>query len=343
MAHIALRRFLDNTSSVHVLVVGDVMLDAYVSGSASRISPEAPVPIVGVSRRLYVPGGAANVAANILALGARVSLAGVTGVDESAVRLRRELDRTGAKHSGANMDALVEDTTRPTTTKTRITAHGQQIVRFDEEDTSPLSESTEALLRTRCTELLPGVDAIVISDYAKGVISDTFCRWLIGETLKRQKPVVVDPKSRDLTRYRGATVVTPNLKEAAGAAGEPAVETSGDLARAVKLLLPQIAPSALLVTRGEDGMSLFEQDQTARHIPALRNEVADVTGAGDTVVGVLAIALGLRFALADAAILANIAAGVAVAHPGTWAVRPEELAEAAARLDLTSPLPAAVR
>jgi len=325
MPQVALRRFLDQASSVRILVAGDVMLDTYVSGTASRISPEAPVPVVSVSRRLYLPGGAANVAANILALGARVSLAGATGVDESAIRLRRELDRTGA-----NLDALVEDATRLTTTKTRITAHGQQIVRFDEEDGSPLSPATEALLRTRCEDVLPGVDACVISDYAKGVVGDSFCRWLIGAAVKSNKPVIVDPKSRDLARYRGATVVTPNLKETAAAAGET-IETSSDLARAVNLILPRIAPSALLVTRGEEGMSLFEQHQPARHLPALRNEVADVTGAGDTVAGVLAIALGLGFTILDAASIANIAAGIAVGHPGTWAVQREELLETGVR------------
>jgi len=325
MPQIALYRFLDNSPSVRILVAGDVMLDAYISGSADRISPEAPVPVVGVSQRRYLPGGAANVAANILTLGSRVSLAGVTGVDDSAVRLRRELERTGI-----NMDALVEDALRQTTTKTRITAAGQQIVRFDEEDRSPLSEAAGALLRARCEDLLSDVDACVISDYAKGVVSDSFCRWLIGEAVKRNKPVVVDPKSRDLARYLGATVVTPNLKETAAAAGER-IETSADLERAAGILLPKIAPSALLVTRGEDGMSLFERHQTVRHLPALRNEVADVTGAGDTVAGVLAIALGLGFTLFDAASIANIAAGVAVGHPGTWAVRREELLETAAR------------
>ena len=166
MPQVVLHRFLDQAHSVRILVAGDVMLDAYVSGSASRISPEAPVPVVSVSRRRFLPGGAANVAANVLALGSRVSLAGVTGVDESAIRLRGELERTGA-----NLDALVEDATRVTTVKTRITAGGQQIVRFDEEDRSPLSESTEALLRARCGELLYGVDACVISDYAKGIVN----------------------------------------------------------------------------------------------------------------------------------------------------------------------------
>jgi rfaE bifunctional protein kinase chain/domain len=316
-----LKHFLDHAASVRVLVAGDVMLDAYISGSASRISPEAPVPVVGVRLRRYLAGGAANVAANIAALGSSVSLAGVTGVDDSAVRLRGELDRIGI-----NVHALVEDAGRPTTTKTRVTAAGQQIVRFDDEDRSTLSEATEALLRARCEELLDRIDACVISDYAKGVASATFCHWLIAEATKRGKPVVVDPKSRDLARYVGATVVTPNLKETTAASGVP-VENTADLLEAVGRLLPQIAPSALLVTRGEDGMSLYEPGQQARHFPALKNEVADVTGAGDTVVGVLAIALGMALSLADAAGIANIAAGVAVSHHGTWAVRRDELQE----------------
>jgi D-beta-D-heptose 7-phosphate kinase / D-beta-D-heptose 1-phosphate adenosyltransferase len=331
--HVTLHRFLEGLPSVRVLVVGDIMLDTYVSGSASRISPEAPVPVVGVSSRRYVPGGAANVAANIVAMGAACSLAGVSGVDDSAVRLRAELDRRRIE-----ADCLVEDTARPTTTKTRVTASGQQIVRFDEEDRSPLPEPVDALLRARCEERLGVVDACVISDYAKGVVGDEFCRWLMAEAARRGKPVVVDPKSRDLGRYSGATVVTPNLKETTAAAGIP-IDCARDLDSAVELLLPRISPSALLVTRGEQGMSLFEPNRNARHLPALRNEVADVTGAGDTVVAVLAIALGIGLDLLDAAGIANIAAAIAVSHHGTWAVTREELAQASAQFDI-SPLPA---
>jgi len=325
MQEMILRRFIEAASSVTILVAGDAMLDAYVSGSASRISPEAPVPVVGVRERRYVPGGAANVAANILSLGSRVALAGVTGVDDSAVRLRRELEG-----GGADLRALVEDAARVTTTKTRITAGGQQIVRFDEEDATPLSEACESALRARCEEVLPDIDACVISDYAKGVAGDSFCRWLIEAAAKLRKPVVVDPKSRLFERYRGATVVTPNLKETSAAVGEP-ISGAERLELAVSHILPRIAPSALLVTRGEEGMSLFEPDRTARHLPAHRSEVADVTGAGDTVVGVLAIALGCGLGLADAASIANIAAGVAVSHHGTWAVRSHELLDAATR------------
>ena len=323
MHEIALRRFFAGASGVKILVAGDVMLDAYISGSAARISPEAPVPVVNVSERRYVPGGAANVAANVLALGSRVAIAGVTGIDDSGVRLRRELER-----SGADLHALIEDAARVTTTKARVTASGHQIVRFDDENVSPLTEGAVAALQARCGEVLAQIDACVISDYAKGVVTDSFCRWLIDEAARRGKPLVVDPKSRHLGRYQGATVVTPNLKETAAAAGDEIV-TSEDLARAVAGLLPRISPSALLVTRGADGMSLFEADRPVCHLPALRNEVADVTGAGDTVVAVVAIALGMGLSLADAASLANIAAGVAVSHHGTWAVRQEQMAEAA--------------
>jgi D-beta-D-heptose 7-phosphate kinase/D-beta-D-heptose 1-phosphate adenosyltransferase len=321
-------RFLDGASRVKVLVAGDVMLDAYVSGSASRISPEAPVPVVSVAHRRYLAGGAANVAANIRAAGSRVWLAGATGVDDAGVRLRGELDRVGVDAA-----CLIEDGSRRTTAKTRITVGGQQIVRFDEEDLVPLPESAEASLRARCAEMLPNVDACVISDYAKGVVSDGFSAWLISEAAKRNMPVVVDPKSRHLARYRGATVVTPNLKETAEAAGNPIHDDDGLIA-AVDLLLQAIAPSALLITRGENGMSLFEPGRDSRHLPAVRNEVADVTGAGDTVAAFLAIALGMGMALFDAARIANIAAGVAVGHAGTWAVEWDELAEAAVQLEL---------
>ncbi len=322
----AMRRFLDRAPSARVLVVGDCMLDAYVSGAASRISPEAPVPVVNVTRRRYLPGGAANVAANARAMGADVALAGVTGVDESAVRLRRELERRGI-----GVGALVEDATRATTTKTRITAAGQQIVRFDDEDLSPLAPALVEELRRRCEASLVSAQACVISDYAKGVAGDALCRWLIGEAARLGIPVVVDPKSRDLARYRGASAITPNLKEAAEAAGTP-LDSGLDLACIAGFLLPRIAPSALLVTRGEAGMSLFENGKQEIHLPALVNEVADVTGAGDTVVSALAIALAIGLNLHAAAQIANIAAGVAVGHPGTWAVRAEELIEASSRL-----------
>jgi rfaE bifunctional protein kinase chain/domain len=315
-------RIIESAPSVNILVVGDVMLDAYVSGDATRISPEAPVPVVAVLHRRYLPGGAANVAANIRALGSRVTLAGVIGSDDPGLKLGRELELAGICR------ALVEDRERITTVKTRITAGGQQIVRFDEENTSPLSGAVADELKNRCKDAIRSADACVISDYAKGVAGQAFCQWLIGEAIRNKKPVVVDPKSRDFGRYRGATVITPNLKETAAAAGDP-VHSSEELSTAVSHLLAGIAPSALLVTRGGEGMSLFEQGKEVWQLPALAVEVSDVTGAGDTVAGVLAIVLALGFSLRGAAGVANLAAGLAVRHPGTWAVQPHELLEAA--------------
>lgn len=310
-------------ATVRVLVVGDVMLDEYISGSATRISPEAPVPVVAVRRRNSVPGGAANVAANVAGVGAQVLLAGVVGADDMGQRLRGALLQLGLQP-----DWLVEDPNRGTTTKTRVTAGGQQIVRFDSEDTSPLAGIALEALRTQCAQLLRDVQVCVISDYAKGTVGAEFCHWLIAEAGSLGIPVVVDPKSPDLARYAGATVITPNLKETAAAAG--AIIDSHGLLAAVEVLLPQIGNSALLVTRGEDGMSLFEQGSAERHYPAMVNEVADVTGAGDTVVGLLAVALGAGLLLRDAAAVANLAAGVAVSHHGTWAVSAAELRAAAA-------------
>ena len=316
------RHVVEAAASVNILVVGDVMLDAYVSGDASRISPEAPVPVVAVMNRRYLPGGAANVAANVRAMGSRVTLAGVAGSDEAGRKLFDKLDDAGICR------ALAKDPERITTIKTRITAGGQQIVRFDEEDASPLFGVSLDELKSRCKEAMLAADACVISDYAKGVAGESFCRWFIGEAARSSKPVVVDPKSRDFGRYRGATVITPNLKETAAAAGDP-VHNSDELNRAAMHLLGAIAPSALLVTRSGEGMSLFEQGKEVWQLPALAVEVSDVTGAGDTVAGILAITLALGFPLREAAGIANLAAGLAVRHPGTWAVQPQELLDAA--------------
>ncbi len=317
-----LRRLVESAPSVGILVAGDVMLDAYISGEVTRISPEAPVPVVAVSSRRYLPGGAANVAANLRAMGCTVTLTGVTGADDAGLRLTGELKRFGI------CPALVTDAARVTTVKTRVTAGSQQIVRFDEEDVRPLPETVGEELRRHCTDAMMRARACVISDYAKGVADGAFCQWLVREAAQRGIPVVVDPKSRDLRRYRGATVITPNLKETGVATGDP-VHNAEELNIAAGHLLPGIAPSALLVTRGGDGMSLFEQGEKAFELRALAVEVADVTGAGDTVAAILALALAVGFSLREAARIANVAAGLVVRHHGTWAVQPRELLEAA--------------
>ena len=316
----SVRQFIDRAPSLRILVAGDAMLDTYVSGEATRISPEAPVPVVAVSSRRSVPGGAANVAANVRALGAAAMLAGVIGFDPAADILAAHLE-TG----GIDASAVVRDSMRVTTSKTRITAGGQQIVRFDEEHTTPLSPAAESELRRAILALLPTVDACIVSDYAKGVVSTGFSRWVISEAARLSKPVVVDPKSRDLARYSGATVITPNLKEAALAAGEPQHAEAAHIDALAAHLIPLVHPSSLLVTMGGDGMALFEPGTAPLHLHAMPVEVADVTGAGDTVVAVLAIALGMGMPLREAAALANTAAGLAVRHTGTWAVTGAEL------------------
>jgi D-beta-D-heptose 7-phosphate kinase/D-beta-D-heptose 1-phosphate adenosyltransferase len=315
--------FVARAGAVRVLVAGDCMLDAYISGEATRISPEAPVPVVAVTRRRNVAGGAANVAANVRSMGAQAVVGGLVGADESAGRLREVL-----WSAGVSTDALIESAARSTTTKTRITAAGQQIVRFDEETRAPLSADESADLRARISRALDSTDVCIISDYAKGVVDAGFSHWLIETARQRRLPVIVDPKSADLARYAGATVVTPNAKEAAAAAGLPTL-SDAELSTAAIALLAAIFPAALLVTRGEHGMTLFEPAGSPFHLPARVNEVADVTGAGDTVVAALAIALGIGLTLPQATEIANTAAAVAVSHHGTWAVRGEEILAAA--------------
>ena len=322
-------RFIAGASTVRVLGAGDCMLDTYISGDATRISPEAPVPVVGVTGRRYFAGGAANVAANVQALGATAVLAGVTGKDDSSARLREVLEA-----GGISAELLIEDAARVTTTKTRITAAGQQIVRFDDESRLALTGELSRDMRRRIEGALENMNVCVISDYAKGVVDVDFSRWLIQTANARKLPLVADPKATDLARYRGATVVTPNSKETAAAAGI-AIHTEEELVRAARGLLEAIAPSALLVTRGENGMSLFESrgesPGAATHMRARVNEVADVTGAGDTVVAALAVALGMGCSLTEASTLANIAAAVAVSHHGTWAVKGSEMLAAVSR------------
>lgn len=315
-------RLAEAAPHCQVLVIGDIMLDIYIFGSADRISPESPVPVVSVKQRHYIPGGAANVAANARALGANVMLAGIIGDDDSGQRLLCELALRGIA-----TQATIRDTSRVTTTKTRVTAVRQHIVRFDEEQADPLPAAIRTVLLKSCRAAMTNANVVVLSDYAKGVFDPPFCRELIDIANSLHIPVVIDPKSNDFARYRGATVVTPNLKEAAEAAGHP-IRTAEDLAIAAANLQKVIEPAALLITRSEAGMTLFWKE-LCYHFPALVNEVADVTGAGDTVVGMLAVALAVGISLENAADLANVAAAVSVSHLGTWAVDVKALLEKA--------------
>ena len=301
-----------------VLTLGDVMLDEYVWGEVQRISPEAPVPVVEVQRRTHVPGGAANAAAGVVALGGRALLGGVVGADPPAEHLRAALEAAGLEAEG-----LVVDAGRPTTTKTRVIAHSQQVVRADAEDRSPLGPEVESGLVEWAAARVDEADAIVLSDYAKGVVSEGVARRVIELAREHGKPVVVDPKGIDYAKYRGATVITPNAHDA-GRAANVHVHGYEDLLEVARRLSAACDGAALLVTRGAAGMTLFTNAHPV-DIPAEAHAVYDVTGAGDTVVAVLAVALARSLPLEDAVRLANAAAGIVVGKVGTATVTLEEL------------------
>jgi D-beta-D-heptose 7-phosphate kinase/D-beta-D-heptose 1-phosphate adenosyltransferase len=316
---VELEQLVDRFPGVRVLAIGDVMLDEYVWGAVSRISPEAPVPVVEIERRSEVPGGAANAAAGVAALGGRSSLAGVVGDDPAAERLRRRLDESGVDHVG-----LVVEAGRPTTTKMRVIAHSQQVVRVDQEERQGIAAAVEEELLAWARREVEECNAVIVSDYAKGVVSDRLASSVIETAAAAGVPVVIDPKGADFAKYAGATVITPNLGEAARGAGvDP--DHAGDLPRVAGRLIAALDGTALLLTRGADGISLFTSTADPVHIPAVAREVYDVTGAGDSVVSTLTLALAAGASLEDGARLANEAAAIAVGKVGTAAVGHEEL------------------
>ena len=302
-----------------VLVVGDLMCDTYVSGTVMRLSPEAPVPIFESTAQRHVLGGAANVAANLAALGCQVRLLGVVGTDAAGHCLRELL------HQWSIPDTwLLEDATRPTTEKTRLVAQQQQILRLDRESRAPLPAALLTQALRHVESLVPEIDGIVCSDYAKGVCSPPLLAGLFAVAQAANRPVMVDPKALDFTLYRGATVLKPNVLEAERASGL-SLHTPDALHQAAEQLLQRSQAQALLVTRGKDGMSLFQPAQAPVHIPARAREVFDVTGAGDTVMAMLSMAVLCGLSFEEAAHLANVAAGAVVGKAGTAVVSLQEL------------------
>ena len=302
-----------------VLIVGDVMLDEYIWGEVRRVSPEAPVPVVELQRQTYVPGGAANAAANVASLGGRALLGGVVGDDTQAGLLREASSRRGVEGDG-----LLNDPDRPTTTKTRVIAHNQQVLRVDREERSPLSPQMEEALLGWAEKHLEQANALLLSDYAKGVVTPRLAQQVIRMAQSAGKPIIVDPKGRDYRKYRGATVVTPNTQEARLALNH-LLNPPEDLFELGWQLLKLLEGSAVLITRGPEGMSLFEPNHQPVHIPAVARHIYDVTGAGDTVVAALTMALAAGATLEQAAWLANAAAGIKVGKVGTATVSLEEL------------------
>jgi rfaE bifunctional protein kinase chain/domain len=311
---------IDRFPKARVLVVGDVLMDHYVWGTVSRISPEAPVPVVNVTRETVLLGGAANVVNNIRTLGGTVSICGVIGHDAAGKQLQHLLHAQKVP-----TDGLVVDPDRPTTIKTRVIAHHQQVVRFDRETREGISRETHRRIFERVAERAgEGLDAVVISDYCKGVVTKDLVRDIVRLARKRGIIVSVDPKVSHFGIYSGVTILTPNTKEAStGARIE--IDDDASLLRAGTGLLKRLACNAVLITRGEHGMSLFEKSGRITHIPTVAREVFDVTGAGDTVISALTLAMATGARIVDAAKIANYAAGIVVGVVGTATVLPAQL------------------
>ena len=306
------RRFPD----ARVLVLGDVMLDRYVSGSASRLSPEAPIPVLRPSSSWATLGGAANVALNVATLGGHVALVGVIGDDAAGAEVARLLAT-----SPGMVPHLVVSPGRPTTAKTRFLVGVHQLLRLDEEIAAAIDQATAAALLERFAEALETADVVVLSDYAKGVLTDDVLHAVIARAAAMGRKVIADPKRVDLAAYRGVTVLTPNEQEVRQATRIEAAEAD----RAGHRALDATGGEAVLVTRSEKGLTLVRHDQPPLHLPTRAREVADVSGAGDTLVAALAVALGAGASLPEAAVLANITAGISVGKQGTATVSREEL------------------
>jgi D-beta-D-heptose 7-phosphate kinase / D-beta-D-heptose 1-phosphate adenosyltransferase len=318
-----LGQYIKRFNRASVLVVGDAMLDRYVYGNVTRVSPEAPVPILTVTREVAMPGGAGNVVRNLIALDAAAAFVSVVGDDQAGS------DLTGLVGGQERVEPwLLVHGGRTTTLKTRYIAQGQHLIRADREETVELPEKLAERLIRIALDAMAATTITVLSDYRKGVLSEAVCRALIEGAKKLGRRVIVDPKGRDWSRYRGADIVTPNRREVHEATGL-SVDSEGGVVAAAQVLLDRYGFGAVLVTRAEDGMSLITRDEI-RHYPAEAKEVFDVSGAGDTVVAALAAALAADVPLAEAARLANIAGGIVVGKVGTAVARPSDLLAAIA-------------
>jgi D-beta-D-heptose 7-phosphate kinase/D-beta-D-heptose 1-phosphate adenosyltransferase len=312
---------LDKFPDRHLLVVGDLMLDRFIWGDVERLSPEAPVPVLRVVSERASLGGAANVVHNVRTLGGRVTACGIVGKDDAGGRIIGALKRIGASTAGVFVDPAFQ-----TIQKSRVIAspHHQQIVRLDRENRQPIARATLKKMRDFITARADRVDAIVISDYGKGVIHDALLAAIGAVVVKRHVVCVVDPKKENYARYRRPTLITPNKMEASEAAGIRITDET-TLRMAGSKLLRKWRAQAVLITRGAEGMSLFRPRMPVKHFPTAPRDVFDVTGAGDTVVAVCALALAGGAAYEDAAVLANLAAGLVGDEVGTVAVPVKKL------------------
>ena len=315
-------KIIENFGNSKIIILGDLMLDRYLWGSVDRISPEAPVPVVHIQKETCNLGGAGNVAANIRALGAKPFLIGVIGNDQFADELKSNL-----KNKKISSAELVTDPNRPTTVKTRIVAHSQQLVRVDRENSGEIDSGLVELLMNKVKKLMSRVDGVIISDYGKGIITYELLDELIPMAVKAGKFIAVDPKEVHFMNYKNVSVITPNHHEAGFVSGKK-ITSDKILTEVGWKLLKNLSLESLLITRGEKGMALFEKNGDLTHIPTEAKTVYDVTGAGDTVIASLSVAKTAGATMKEASYISNIAASLAVARFGTARITNNELLEA---------------
>ena len=326
-----LQQLLADFDDVRVVCLGDIMLDQYIYGRVERVSAEAPIPVIHAGKQRAMLGGVGNVARNVCALGGHAVLIAVTGQDDSANRVR------SLSEGEPNLTAcLVQEPGRTTTVKTRYIADGQQLLRADEESTEPISSQTTAEIIQVIAAEIRAADALILSDYMKGVLTDEVLAAAIAEAEKAGVPVVADPKRHNFSAYAGVTVLKPNLGELSTAA-RTSCQTNGEIEDAARKIMEDAAIDAMMVSRSERGLSLVERDAQTVHFSARALEVFDVSGAGDTMVSTTAVALAAGAQLSVAAELANVAAGIVVGKVGTAVVSCDELAERLLEIELTGP------
>ena len=317
--NLLLQKFLSPKNKIKVLVVGDIILDEYIWGNVERISPEAPVQILQAQSENFMPGGAANVANNLVALGCDVQLVGVIGNDSKGSKLIEILQEENVGYEGIQISDQ-----RKTTNKTRIIAQSQHMLRIDNEDKRPIAPNIEQKIIDYLILTIPMVDGIICSDYMKGVLTDKILKAIMTHAKKNNKLVFVDPKGRDFSKYCGANILTPNAYEVELSSPDNGKENY-DMTTAAKKILDMIQLDSLLVTKGKDGMCLFERGKEPLHIHTEAKEVFDVTGAGDTVIAAFARAALCKLSYVEAAKIANIAAGVVVGKVGAAFVHKDDL------------------
>lgn len=314
-----LLEIVQNFNKAKILVIGDIMVDYFVYGTVNRISPEAPVPVVNVKNEKLMPGGAANVINNVAKLGAKVYILGVVGNDYNGDILKHLIEKENVDSTGI----LALDNFK-TIIKTRVIAHNQQIVRFDKEDNGKFSRNVYKTLMSKLYEIVDDIDAVIISDYGKGLIDRKFFNDVVNFLRTKNKFIALDPKIDNFKFYKNVSILTPNINEASGGSGVK-VKDEKSLYAASRALFRKIKPDYLLITRGEEGMSLFYSDKRKEHLKARAKEVYDVTGAGDTVISTLAVAKSVGADIFDACYIANAAASIAVSQLGTYAVGAPEI------------------